>query len=347
MPIRYKKNTRRPRRRRKKNNKKKYSVSVSRLASKKIDTLLERRMVQIVQSQKQTLVNRKWITQPLTFRNAPPILGELGENYSSHPYVDITSRPYISEWIDVIKAADINQPLNQPDPANPDGAGVTRGMYTEPLHGYRRGNTVKVKGISLDMRIISDFGMEALHNTDNNEALEIISRNFTITRGRIFLEYKVVQVSVSNTNQALPPPEEIAVLALKYNNFGYSPQLDVAEKEKERFFKYKTLISGRINCSPQISFSKHGRDVAPVPLQNEDPTVNVIPFFKEIKQYRAFNPPIQIDYAATDQLGKTKTRTAIYFIAKSNYDASNAGNPQEQSCVPRIAVISKLYYYDN
>lgn len=342
MPRRYKK-SRKPKRRYKS---KTVKVNMKKLMDKRINTALEVRMVQIAQSQKQSLVNRKWLTQPSTTRNAPPVLGVLGESYATHPYEDITSVPFVSQWIDVIKAADINQPLNQPDLENPDAGGVTRGMITEPLHGYRRGNSVKIKAISLDMRIISDFGLSALHNADNNTALEIVARNYAITQGRIFLEYKVVLVSVSDTSQTLPDPADVAVLALRYNDWGYSPQLDVEHKEENRAYKYKTLMSGRINCSPQISFSKHGRDVAPVPLQNEDPTVNIIPYFRELKQFKAFNPPIQIDYQDRDQNGKEKTRQAIYFVAKSNYDKSAANNPAEQSACPRIAVISKAYYYD-
>lgn len=330
--------------------KKKYTkkgINYTKLMDKRINTALEVRMVQIAQDQQQSLISRKWLTEaPNSLRNAPPILGELGENIGNHPYTDITARPYYNEYIDVIKAADINQPLAIHDPQNPDAAGVTRGMITQDLNGFRTGNSIKIKGISLDIRIISDFGLEALHNTDNNISLEIIKRNFSLTRGNIILDYKVVLVSVSNTNQALPSGDEVAVLALKYNNWGYSPQLDVQEKEEQRTFKYKTLMSGRVNCSPSLSFSKHGRDAAPVPLQNEDPTCNIIPYFREIKQYKNFNPPIKIEYDAADQSGKAKTTQAIYFVAKSNFDASNAADPAEQSACPRIAVISKTYYYD-
>lgn len=327
---------------------KKGTINYKKLMDRAINTKLEQRMVEISQANITKLVNRKWLTTaPNQLRNAAPIMGPLGENLASHPYQDITSTPFVSGWIDVIKAADINQPLNNPDLENPDQAGVTRGMITESLHGYRTGNSVKIKGISLDIRIISDFGLEALHNADNNTALEIIGRNFKITRGQITLQYKVVLVSVSQINAALPAGDEVAVLALNYNNWGYTPQIDVAVKEEQRIFKYKTLMSGFINCSPQISFSKHGRDAAPVPLQNEDPTVNIIPYFREIKQYKEFNPPIQIDYKANDQNGKNKTRQAIYFIAKSNYDNSSSNDPADQSACPRIAVISKAYYFDN
>lgn len=337
--------------RRRRKNKKKYTkkgINYSKLMDKKINTALEVRMVQIAQDQQTSLISRKWLTEaPNALRNADPILGPLGENYSNHPYQDITAEPYFNEYIDVIQAADINLPINQVDPQNPNAAGATRGMLTADMNGFRTGNSIKIKGINLDIRIISDFGIEALHNADNNTALEIIGRNFQITRGNIRLQYKVILVSVSNVNQALPSGDEVAVLALKYNNWGYSAKLDVEEKEENRTFKYKTLISGNINCSPQISFSKHGRDAAPVPLQNEDPTVNIIPYFREISQYKSFNPPITIEYDPTDQLGKAKTTQAIYFVAKSNYDASAANNPAERSACPRIAVISKTYYYDS
>lgn len=349
MPRKYNK-TRRPYRkryrRRRKN--KKGTVNYKKLMDKSINTALERRMVQISQQQKNTLISRKWLTTaPNSLRNSPPILGQDGENFSWHPYTDIVSRPFYNEYIDVIKAADINLTLNNPDGQNPDNAGVNRGMITEQLHGFRTGNSVKIKGISLDIRIISDFGLEALANADNNTALEIIARNFAITRGRIILNYKVVLVTVSNTNQTFPSGDEIAILALRFNNWAYSGKLDVEEKESQRTYKYRTLMSGRINCSPALSFSKIGHDVMQAPTQTDkDPTVNIIPFFREIKQYKAFNPPIQIDYAATDQQGKEKTKQSIYFVANSNYDASSANNPAEQSAAPRIAVISKTYYYD-
>lgn len=335
------------RNRRKKRYVKKGKINYKKLMDKRINTALEVRMVQIAQAQQQSLVNRKWLTTaPNSLRNAPPVLGALGENYSSHPYSTITATPFVSEYIDVIKAGDINQPLNIQDPQNPDASGVTRGMYTEIMHGFRKSNTVKIKGINLDIRIISDFGLEALHNTDNNDALEIIKRNFSITRGNIILDYKVILVSVSNVNQALPSGDEVAVLSLRYNNWGYTGMIDVEQKEEQRTYRYKTLMSGRVNCSPQLSFSKHGRDAAPVPLQNEDPTVNIIPYFREISQYKSFNPPIRIEYEDSDQTGKAKTTQAIYFVAKSNFDASNAADPQQQSAAPRIAVISKAYYYD-
>lgn len=347
--IYYKKNYKK-KYKKKYNKNKKYNVSISKLASKKIDSLLERRMVEISQQQKQTLINRKWLTDGIAgVRNSTPIFGRQGENFSSHPYTDITSTPYVNEYIDVIKASDINNPLNVQDPQNPDAAGVTRGMVTEIAHGFRSGNTVLIKGISLDMRIISDFGLERLHNADNNVALEIISRNYQITRGIIMLDYKVVLVTVSDTNAALPTGNEVAILALNYNDWGYSSLIDIQLKELQRTYKYKTLLSGRINCSPQVSFSKIGHDVAQgVPPNNQqDPTVNIIPYFRELKQYKKFNPPIRIDYNTTNQDGKDKTIQAIYFVAKSNYDASAANDPMQQSACPRIAVISKAYYYDN
>lgn len=342
---------RKPRRKpRRKNNrkKKKYSISVAKLASKRIDSLLERRIVEIAQSQLQTLVNRKFLTDaPNGLRNAVPIFGREGEDYTTVPYTDITSTPYTNEYIDVVQASDINTPLNIVDPQNPQGVGVTRGMITSTSHGMRKGNSIKVKGISLDIRIISDFGLDALANTDNNTSSEIIRRMFAITRGRIILDYKVVLVKVSNTNQALPSGAEVAVLALKYNNWGYSPLLDVELEEKERTFSYKTLMSGTVNCSPQLSWSKIGHDTAPnVPPPDFDPTTNIIPFFREISQYRKLNPPILIEYDPTDQQGKNKIRQAIYFVAKSNFSAVNVQTPMDRSCCPRIAVISKMYYYD-
>lgn len=340
MPRNYRRNNRNSQPRR-------GNVNYKKLMDKKINTALEVRMTQIAQSQLKTLVNRKWLAggDPQNVAT-PPRLGPAGENVSYHGYQDITAVPYVSAYIDTVKASDINMTLNQPDPLNPDAAGVNRGMITDTMHGFRKANHIRIKAISLDFRCKSDFGINALHNADNNTALEIIARNYEKTQGRIFLDYKLVLVSVSDTNQALPAPEDVAVLALKYNDWGYSPSLDVAHEEVQRAYKYKTLLSGRVNCSPRISFSKHGRDVAPVPLQNEDPTANIIPFFREWKQYKKFNPPIKIEYAATDQTGHNKTMQAIYFIAKSNYDPTGATNPAEQSACPRIAVIGKCFYYD-
>lgn len=330
----------------KRKGKKKVYVDMKKLQDQKINTIWEERMVQIAQDQQKSYVNRMWLTDaPNGLRNTVPDLGIRGENYSWHGYTYITATPYVCEYIDVIKASDINQPINQTDAQNPDAAGATRGMVTASQHGFRSGNSVKIKGISLDMRIISDFGLELLHNTDNNTALEIIARAYAITKGNIYLEYKVVLVSVSNTNQALPSGDEVAVLALTYNNWGYSPVLDIEEKSENRTYKYKTLMSGRINCSPSVSFSKIGHDVAPVPLVDHDPTCNIIPYFRELKQYKEFNPPIRIDYDPADQLGKSKTRQAIYFIAKSNFDATNM-DPIQRSACPRIACISKAYYYN-
>lgn len=322
------------------------TVNYKKLMDKKINTALERRMVEISNQNQITLINRVWLAggDPNDV-HATPIFGPSGANKSYHNYIKISSAPYVSEYIDAIQAADINQPLNIVDPNAPNAAGVNRGMITVSAHGKRSSNIIKIKAISLEMRIKSDYGMDELHNTDANLALEIIRESYKRSQGNIELYYRVVQVTADITG-TLPPPAEVATLALSYDEFGYSPKLDVQEEKERRAYKYKTLMSGKINCSPQISFSKHGRDVAPVPLANEDPTVNIVPFFREISQYKKFMPPIEIEYDPRDQNGLVKTNKAIYFVARSNCEITGLGSPAQQSASPRIAVIAKVYYID-
>lgn len=346
MPRKYKKNYRKNYRKKSTKSKVKVvKVNYKKLMDKKINTALEVRMQEIAQSQRASLVSRTWLTRPPTgqARDIPPTFGPAGENLSYCPYEDILTTPYISDYIDRIRATDINTPLNIEDPTLPSGSGVNRGMLTAAIHGFRRGNTIKIKAISLDIRIKSDLGMDRFHDTDNNTALSAIQRSYQQTQGRIFLEYKVVQVSVSNVNQSLPDGEDVAVLALKYRNWGYSPVLDVELKEEQRMYKYKTLISGKVNCSPQISFTKVGHDVMPT-TGDKDPSVSIVPYFREISQYKKFSIPIKIEYDEADQNGLGKTTTALYFVARSNVQPGQ--NPLEQAAAPRIAVISKVYYTD-
>lgn len=342
----YKKSYRNKRRNRYKKKSKRGTVNYKKLMDKKINTSIERRMVEISNMNQVTLINRVWLAggDPNNV-HATPVFGPQSENKSYHNYERITSKPYVSAYIDAIQAADINQPLNIVDPIAPNVAGVNRGMVNVSAHGKRSSNIIKIKAISLDIRIKSDYGMDELHNTNANLALEIIRESFKRTQGNIELFYRVVQVTADPAG-TLPPPEEVATLALRYSDWGYSPKLDVQTEKERRVYKYKTLISGRVNCSPRISFSKHGRDVAPVPIANEDPTANIIPYFREIKQYRKFMPPIEIEYEPADQNGLAKTNNAIYFICRSNVDVNGLVAPADQSACPRIAVICKTYYID-
>lgn len=336
----------RRRRYKRKTKTKRGNVNYKKLMDKKINTALERRMVEISQSNQVTLINRVWLAggNPQDV-HAVPLFGAEGANKSYHNYIRIGAKPYVSAYIDAIPIADINQPLNVIDPSAPNQAGVSRGMVTQSMHGRRLSNIIKIKGISLEIRLKSDFGLDELHNTDNNNALEIIKESYRRTQGEIELYYKVVQVTCDPQGE-LPDPADVAVLALRYDDWGYSSRLDVQEKKEQRVFKFKTLISGRARCSPQISFSKHGRDAAPIPLVNEDPTVNIVPYYREIKQYKSFMPPIEIEYEPTDQNGLQKTNKCIYFVARSNVDLQGLNSPAAQSAAPNIAVICKTYYFD-
>lgn len=336
--------------RRKKTYRKKKStrgtINYKKVMDKKINTSIERRMVEIAQAQKPALISRTWLTDPPNqsqIRDTPPVLGAPGEALNECAYTDITTTPFISDYIDRIRKTDINMPLNVEDPTLPSGAAVTRGMITAVKHGFRSNNRIAIKGINLDIRIRSDFGIERLAEEPPSNAAGHIRNAYEQTAGRITLQYKLVEVSVS-PNQALPDGEDIAILALKYNNWGYSSVLDVALKEDERTYKYKTILSGNINCSPQISFTKVGHENDPL-TGSDEPSTSVMPFFREFSQYRKFANPIRIEYDPRDQNGINKTTKALYFVAKSNVQPGQT--PPEQCAAPRIAVICKVYYTDD
>lgn len=330
---------------------KKGRVDYKKLMDKKINTALERRMVQISQAQQKTLCNRKWcagLAQVNGTLNQPPVLGPDSENKSYHTYHSITSTPYLSDAIMLIRASDYNSVTNVNDPTNPDNAGAQRIMITDRAHGFRKGNTVKVKGIALDVRVKSDYGLDELHNTDNNTALNLIQEFQRKTQGRLKLDLYVVQVQTSQNNQNLPDPKDVAKLVCKYDDWGKSNLIDIDADSDERAFKRKVLMKKTVYCSPSISYSKHGRDNVPAqqqPSQDQDPTVSIIPYFSEFKMYRKFNNPIEVEYQDDDQSGREFAKNAIYFVAKSNFKDDQT-TPLHNAAAPKLAVISKVYYVE-
>lgn len=342
MPRKSTRNNRNKSRRRK-NAKKSYKVSVARLASKKIDSLLERRIQEIARQEQVTLICRRWCAggdaQNIEMQ---PALGEDAQNKSYHTYKKALAEPTVFKNMISIQKIDVEQPVNNPQLPAPDQGGAQQGMEIISRHGKREKDLVKIKAISLEFRLKSDYGMTELADESNSDASAKLQDYYARNQGHISFEYKVVMVQSENNNVLICDPEEVAKKALPYDEFGYSSKLDPDYKEIQRATRYKTLMKGKVNCSPGVVWNKLGHD-ANAPGADDSPSFSVSPVYKEWTQYKKFNKPIEIQYAPNDQDGIEKVKHDIFLVYKSNVKAASA-NPLDTACAPRIACISKVYY---
>lgn len=326
-----------------------YKVSIAKLADKKINTLLEKRILEIAQDQKATLISRRYFGPS----NANHNLFGSGTNDDIDPqsnswrytrFKRITSEPTIYTLTAIAKS-DINQPLNNPiDPNDQDG--VTQGMITESMHGKRQGNIIKIKGISVEFRLDHDFGLNDVTAFQGNiPPLPDIARrkirDFIInTGGKCTFYWKVIEVPSRPNPIVLPLDKYEGARACMMNEvlpFGYSASLDKDIQSESRRLKYKVLLQGQTDLNIPIKLTTASSVLHNFPIHE------ITPRKKTISKYVRFAKPITIVYAPTDQDGIEAENKIIYLVVKT--DIMTEGNdPMDQTVAPLMSCCSKVYY---
>lgn len=349
---------------RRKNKKKedKYSLSLVKLADKKINTLWEVRMQEIAQQQKVTLISRRYFG-PTDYNdhyfgsNVNADSEAQSNNWNISRFKRIGTEPAVYTLTAIAKT-DINLPLN--NPANPnDGDGVTQGMITTTQHDKRMGNNIKIKGISLEFRIINDFGfadnaggLVQTPPTIPMIAYGHLTRWLQNTGGKCNFYYKVIEVP-TRPDPLAPDPnfdkEDPAIACI--NNevlpFGYTYALDKELKEDSRQYKYKVLMEGVVNMDLKHIITSpaqvdiQAQFVIPLPFQ-----FGITPRRRTIKHYKKFDDPITIQYVPADQDGLQTENKTIYLVVKTDVDFEQLQDPISQCVAPRMSVCTKVYYVE-
>lgn len=340
--------TKRIYRRKRRYKKKKYSVSIAKLASKKIDTLFERRMVQISQDQRVSLISRRYFgpTAPassLIFGIQPNAnVDEFSNNWNFTRFQPVSAVP-ILYTLSAIPKADMNNPLNNPQQPN-DQSGVTRGMYTSIHHDRRYGNNILITGISIEFRLINDLGISNIGDTppDADVQWTTFSNFIKESHGKCNFYYKVI---LNPTNSTVLPLDKddatVSQIMKTVQRFGYSWPLDknIGPKYDSRRLRAKVLMSGKVNLDCKLNFTTS--------IQSETlPIINITPRTRTISVFRKFDKPIQIIYEPTDQNGTEPENNIIYLAVKSDVSNDNFQNPIEQRRVPMMSVCTKVYYFE-
>lgn len=191
---------------------------------------------------------------------------------------EITQRGNIYELTNIQKS-DINQPINI---SPPDGQGGTVGMLTRPLDGFRSSEYIKVKGISIELRM-------------TNDALEIGDNAF----GKTTLYLAIVSVNDEDIIQMIPG--YFANQLHEIPRFGYSPKLDPELLNISKDIKKRTLWSQKLtttlnNVVKQTNKQWYIKFPTPIPVQYTEDDQNGMQFFKNrlylvIRSDIPSNPP--------------------------------------------------------
>lgn len=317
---RKKKYMRKNRRNYKKSNKS-YKVSIQKLASKKIDTLFEKRMVEIANSNRVSLISRKFLfgTYDKT-NNFISSFGDVVKNNWLGRVVELSNIPKIDLNF-VVNAPQIDDPDTQFNENSGDPDGAQQGMVTQSNHNRRQGDSIKVHGISVQM--ICQM-LPYIHTETNHEVVGAWpgSENYPKTT----IKWSVV--SVRNVDNATPNIEPEAYNVIKMHTYGYSNRLDTDEADDTALYKYKTLMNGTINM-----FSSYDRHKS-----------------YNVTRYLKFNEPLIIQYAPTSQNGQVCLKDKLFFCLRTNIpNAADIGGLADDTLTyayPRIFTITKLHYYD-
>lgn len=348
---------------RKKNSKK--SLSISKLADKKINTLWEKRMQEISQDQRVSLVSRRYFSRldlnPLaSFLYGLPVVNPAGNeichrsnNWDYTEFTNVNCDPLLYV-LTAIQKCDVSDPLNAPIPGQPDTDGVNQGMIIRSQHDRRNGNHIKITAISMEFRLKYDMGISTLHSGMAAETqYNHLNNQIKATAGRCNIYYKLV--SVPTRSQYLPLDKDdaahAAIMDYSCQRFGYSSQLDKDDNADERKLKYTTLAKGTINMNCKVNSSTGGQDIIYEPDphsydQTTYPTVQVSERRRTVTVFKKFDKPIQIDYEPRDQNGNVPDNKIIYLCVKSDVDNKNAADQFERDVCPKMSVCTKVYYFE-
>lgn len=298
--------------------KKTYRVSTRRLASKRVDTLVERRMQEIskaeIEKQKVTLILRKqWFGTYNASTNAfgPGTridYGGLITQLSDIPVVDI-------EFVQNNAAADNplsvqgmgSQPFGSAPNEAADGDGVGQGQSDLAPHGRRQSAQVRCKSVTVGVRIYVP-PME----TDDDAS-------FPDYDG-CWLHLAVVAVRSANNSIAgnVGWPQPASVLTMP--RFSYDRFLDPIEDNNSAHVKFRTILKEKVF----------------MPFSNAKCNVK----FKEwTRKYTKI-----LQYHPEDQNGENCLKDKLFLVLRSDIPAGIGESHTKYK--PVVTAFTKLRYYD-
>lgn len=307
-----------------------YKTRVSKLRSRKIDTLVEKRMQAIARAEdvknRVNLCLRQFIWSNGLLRT-----------YNRMPQgLPVFYDGIIKEIFEVPKT-DINQPLNEVPPVDPDVqepanvAGSARGMLTSTIQGKRQTDLIKVTGMHLSMKVHSkavqvlNQDHQQVGQMDVNERAPDQPPNVPRRLNTIIVRWAIVGILRAENilGDAAPIPD--IKLCLPYHTWGYTPKLDIEERSDKQFIKRRTFIKG--SCAFNLST-----------LKDQDKTIN---------KFVRFSRPLKVRYTENDQNGYASTNWRFYLVCRSNVPHSdNTQLLEYDDYAPYVTSCVKLHYFE-
>lgn len=201
------------------------------------------------------------------------------------------------------------QPEMRPQPAPVYGNNVI--APTDPANGFRRGLVVRLRNVSLALRL-RNFPL--LQNRLPDGSIQNLAQY-----EHAFVKWSVVATERSSNDLLNWEPDPQEVLPMK--KFGFSPRLDTNEVVKVTDHKFKTLMRGTIKCN----YSQY----------------NVV---ETCKEYFRDGLNIKVDYESDDIYGQklNDSRYNVFLVVRSNIPSVG---PFLQFR-PNIAACVKIGYRD-
>lgn len=313
-------------------------TSRAKLTDKKINTLVEKRMVQIAKKQiakeRVNLILRE-------FWHATGMKREFN-------LMPLGRKIYYKGWankIATIDKIDVNQPVNAPaNDADPDlfveagavvdGDGALQGMITESIMGRRQTDKIKISGFTLgvkaffaavqalpqDFQLVDGPALSAGEIAPAQPPDNVLRQMETVV-----LKYAIVGVlRAESSDPAAPDP--LAPELLKYSTWGYSSQLDSDERSDTLWTKKRTFIEGEIKCNVNQ-------------IRHKDFTA---------EKYHKLNEPLSVSYAPADQNGQQTSDWSFFLVLRSNVPDYAAGSQTYvyADYAPNVTCYTKTHYHE-
>lgn len=306
-----------------------------RFNDKAINTKIEAKILAIAQSEDRKNRNNLILREYWFATGFLPDYNRLGAGVEV-PYLGIV------EKIATIDKVDINSPVNAPandvnpnlyieigDVADPDGA--QQGMITQPINGRRFTDQVKITGFTLGAKIyqrsIQVVNMyddnesdDTIHDEDPDQPPNVLSRIANI-------EIKYSIVGVLRAESAVgTAPNPFARQLIPWNRWGYSRNLDDADRQAEEWFdKKRTFISGTVKYSVKE------------PMQLE----------RNFTRYVQLKEPLTVLYLPADQNGQQSRNWEFFVVWRSNVPNTDGTQTEDYTpYLPQVTFYTKTHYFE-
>lgn len=296
-----------PSRKRSRRSRSRKRVSRSRLADKKVNTLVEKRIVELAQKVHDSnivkLIDRKYIFA--NYNSVTNVYGDgLKMDYEGQVVPLTRIRLADIEMVGAIGNPDIPETMqDESNPPGPEATGLAVGALDATKHGFRSADFIKVQGFSLKVRALVDRVQEGSSPLYDNSCL--------------FWRIVLVRSDEDNLD---PDWEPTADALLPLHSWGYSAKLDLQEAEATANLRCRTLLKGSMALRPRIGRSDQ----------------------KNKSQFVRFKKPILISYKPGSQTGMDFTKGQIFLVARSNIPVAASFDVYK----PQAAMCCKMFYTD-